>query len=135
MVLEYYQEPLLDDGNQTVDGRQEPAGSIILFRDLWRFEMRVLDSRTLELISDWDIRGRLPLQVELNAVFDPEGDEVVHHFWIPTKTSPATLVQGLEQGANQNSARTGGQNNQDNSNTGDDGAAVTTPEGATNGGP
>ena len=125
---------MLENDGEEAQVRQEPAGSLILFRDLWRFEMRVLDSRTLELISDWDIRGRLPLQVELNAVFDPEGEEVIHHFWIPPKTSPATLVQGLAQGANQNSARTGGQNNQDNSDAGDGGAAVTTPGGATNGG-
>lgn len=97
VVLEYYEEPLLDDGESQAEGRQEPAGSIILYRDIWRFELRVLDIRTSEWISDWDIRGRLPLQVEVNAVFDPDGEEVVHHFWIPPKANPASLMQGLGQ--------------------------------------
>ena len=115
VVLEYYQEPLLDDEDQTAEERQEPAGSLILYRDLWRFELRVLDSRTLELISDWDIRGRLPLQVELNAVFGPEEEEVVHYFWIPPKISPVTLTQGLQQAGAQNgntNNQTGGQTGQ-----------------------
>jgi len=113
VVLEYYEEPLLDDDQQLAEGQQEPAGTIILYRDIWRFELRVLDSRTLELISDWDIQGRLPLQVELNAVFDAQGEEVIHHFWIPPKASPVTLTEGLSQGANQNSGQNSGQNQDD----------------------
>ena len=105
VVIEYYDEPLLDDDEQVAEERQEPAGSIILYRDIWRFELRVLDSRTMELISDWDIAGRLPLQVEVNAVFEPQGEEVIHYFWIPPKTNPAALMRGLQQGTNQNSAR------------------------------
>ena len=106
VVLEYYSEPLLDDNDQLAESSPEPAGSIILYRNIHRFELRVLDSRTLELISDWDIRGRLPLQVELNAVFTPDGKEVVQHFWIPPKTSPATLVNGLGQGSAQGNNQT-----------------------------
>lgn len=99
VVLEYYEEPLLDDEDSQADERQEPAGSIILYRDIWRFEMRVMDTRTMEWISDWDIRGRLPLQIELNAVFNPDGQEVVHYFWIPPKANPASLMRGLQQQA------------------------------------
>lgn len=106
VVLEYYEEPLLDGEDQLGEDRQEPTGSLVIYRDLWRFELRVLDSRTMEWISDWDIRGRLPLQVELNAVFDSEGEEVVHYFWIPPKTNPASLMQANQ---NQNRQRTGGQ--------------------------
>lgn len=101
VVLEYYEEPLLDDEDSVAEDRQEPAGSIILYRDIWRFEMRVLDSRTMEWISDWDIQGRLPLQIELNAVFEPNGEEVIHYFWIPPKANPAALMRavGQQQGA------------------------------------
>lgn len=126
VVLEYYDEPLLDDEEQVADQRQEPAGSIILYRDIWRFELRVLDSRTMELISDWDIAGRLPLQVELNAVFDPQGEEVIHYFWIPPKTNPTSLMRGLQQGANQNSAR--------GTQTGNQGGVTPSIPGGTNGG-
>lgn len=97
VVLEYYEEPLLDSGVNQGEQSQEPSGSIILYRDIWRFEMRVMDVRTMEWISDWDIRGRLPLQIEVNAVFDPEGEEVVHYFWIPPKANPASLVGELQQ--------------------------------------
>ncbi|MDQ8189978.1 hypothetical protein [Roseibacillus persicicus] len=97
VVLEYYEEPLLDDEDSLAEDRQEPAGSIILYRDIWRFELRVLDSRTMEWISDWDIQGRLPLQIELNAVFEPNGEEVIHYFWIPPKTNPAALMRSINQ--------------------------------------
>lgn len=97
VVLEYYEQPLLDDEDSLAQEAQEPAGSLILYRDIWRFELRVLDSRTMEWLSDWDIRGRLPAQIELNAVFDAESEEVVHYFWLPPKTSPAALMQGLGQ--------------------------------------
>lgn len=97
VVLEYYEEPLLDNEDSLAEEGQEPAGSIILYRDIWRFELRVLDSRTMEWLSDWDIRGRLPLQIELNAVFDAESEEVVHYFWLPPKTSPTALMRGLAQ--------------------------------------
>lgn len=110
VVLEYYEELLLDDEEQVGEERQKPAGTLILYRDVWRFELRVLDARTMELISDWDIRGRLPLQVELNAVFDPNGEEVIHHFWIPPKSNPTTLMRGMERSSSANPNQTGGQN-------------------------
>lgn len=97
VVLEYYEQPLLDDEESLAQERQEPAGSIILYRDIWRFELRVLDNRTMEWISDWDIKGRLPLQLELNAVFEPGGEEVVHYFWIPPKANPVSLMRGIGQ--------------------------------------
>lgn len=102
VVLDYYAEPLLDDEESEATERQEPVGSLILYRDIWRFEIRVRDPRTQEWISDWDIRGRLPAQIELNAVFDPNGEEVVHYFWVPPKVNPASLIRGLEQSQRQN---------------------------------
>lgn len=97
VVLEYYEEPLIDDEESQGDDRQEPAGSLILYRNIWYFELRVLDTRTMDWISDWDIRGRLPLQVEMTAVFEPGSDEVIHYFWIPPKANPVSLTRGLEQ--------------------------------------
>ncbi|MBK1833904.1 hypothetical protein [Roseibacillus ishigakijimensis] len=110
VVLEYYEEPLLDDEDQVATERQEPAGSLILYRDIWRFEMRVMDSRTMEWVSDWDIRGRLPLQIELNAVFEPNGEEVIHYFWVPPKANPSALMRGMGQGSNARGGTRGGGN-------------------------
>ncbi|MEM9283693.1 MAG: hypothetical protein AAGA96_17870 [Verrucomicrobiota bacterium] len=104
VVLDYYEEPLLDVNANSTQLRPEPVGSIILYRDIWRFELRALDSRQMEWLSDWDIRGRLPIQFELNAVFDRQGEEVVHYFWIPRKANPASMMQALGQGTTQNTS-------------------------------
>jgi hypothetical protein len=105
VVLEYYEEPLLNTDDQLAAERPEPDGSIILYRDIWRFEIRALDVNTLEFLIEWDVRGRLPLQLEMNAVFEPDGEEVVHHFWLPTKVSPAQLVRSVQGGGGRNGPR------------------------------
>ncbi|MDP0490464.1 MAG: hypothetical protein Q7Q71_05395 [Verrucomicrobiota bacterium JB023] len=111
VVLEYYEEALLDDQDNVAAVRPEPVGSIILYRDIWRFELRALDSRTMEWVSDWDIRGRLPLQFELNAVFDSDGEEIVHFFWIPPKTNPANLMRNLSEQSAERGRRNQGEDN------------------------
>ena len=94
VVLRYYEEPLLDDSDSTADVLADPVAEITLLRDVWRFEWKVLDGRTMEWDYEWDIRGRMPLQLELNVVFQRNGDEVVHYFWIPPKTNPETVMKG-----------------------------------------
>lgn len=94
VVLRYYEEPILDDNDSTDEFQADPVAEIVLLRDVWRFEWQVLDGRTMEWDYEWDIRGRMPLQLELNVVFHRNGDEVVHYFWIPPKTNPETVMQG-----------------------------------------
>lgn len=93
IVLRYYEEAVLDDSDSTADVNAEPVAEITLLRDVWRFEWRVLDGRTMEWDYEWDVRGRMPLQLELNVVFHRNGDEVVHYFWIPPKANPETLMR------------------------------------------
>ncbi len=126
VVIDYYEEQILDDDDGLAQEQQEPIGSIILYRDLWYFELRALDIRTQEWVSDWEIRGRLPLQIEMNAVFEPNGDEVVHYFWLPAKENPATLVRSLSTG------RQGGANRNQRGNQG--GAASGGDQGGPGGG-
>jgi len=101
VVLNYYDVPVLNNNEEFADGRPEPVGSIILYRDLWRFELRVIDRNAPleepEWLSEWAVRSRVPVMIELNAVFDSEGDEVVHYFWLPPKVNPETLVRNLGQ--------------------------------------
>lgn len=94
IVLRYYDEPILEDTAQSEALRADPIAELTLLRNVWRFEWRVLDGRTMEWDYNWDVQGRMPLQLELNVVFHPDGDEVIHYFWIPPKVNPATLMQG-----------------------------------------
>ena len=102
IVLRYFDVPILDDSDSTADVGAEPVAELILLRDLHSFEWEVLDGRTLEQFFDWEIRGRLPLQLKLEARFGPEEDLMIHHFWIPAKVNPETVIQGLQSGQNQN---------------------------------
>ena len=117
VVLDYYDVPILDDNEEFAEQGAEPVGSIILYKDIWRFELRALDLNNASLdepewFPEWEIRGRLPVQFELNAVFTPDGEEVVHYFWLPPKTNPATLLrQSL------NTRRQGGTGQNEGSNT------------------
>ena len=108
VVLRYYEEAILDDADSTADVRADPVAEITLLRDVWRFEWRVLDGRTMEWDYEWDIRGRSPLQLELNVVFRRNGEEIVHYFWIPTKTSPETLMQQNRRPVANTGGTTGG---------------------------
>ncbi|NNC89834.1 MAG: hypothetical protein HKN82_15360 [Akkermansiaceae bacterium] len=96
IVLRYYEEPILDDEDSTANVRADPVAEITLLRDVWRFEWKVLDGRTMEWDYVWDVRGRMPLQLELNVVFNRNGEEIIHYFWIPPKTSPATLMRAMQ---------------------------------------
>jgi hypothetical protein len=110
VVLRYYEEAILDDSDSTADLRAEPVAELVLLRNLYSFEWEVLDGRTMEQYYDWDIRGRLPLQVKLEARFSPEEDLVVHHFWIPPKANPETLMRTLTGGKGAQPSPTGGEN-------------------------
>ena len=98
IVLRYYEEAILDDSDSTANLRAKPVAELVLLRNLYSFEWEVLDGRTMEQYYDWDIRGRLPLQVKLEVRFSPEDDLMVHHFWIPPKANPETLMRSLTGG-------------------------------------
>lgn len=93
IVLRYYEEAILDDSDSTAEVNAEPLAEITLLRDVWRFEWWALDGRTMEWTEEWDVRGRMPLQLELNVVFSRTGEEVIHYFWIPPKVNPETIAR------------------------------------------
>lgn len=97
VVLRYYEEAILDDSDSTADVRAEPVAELVLLRNLYTFEWEVLDGRTMEQYFDWDIRGRMPTQLKLEARFSPEDDLIVHHFWIPPKMSPELVIRNLQR--------------------------------------
>ncbi len=103
IVLRYYEEEILDDSESTF-GSLTPAGpfaEIVLLEDVRFFEWRVLDGREMEWYYDWDLPGRLPLQVELLVAFGPTGPEMRHVFWIPPRQNPGVSARQMMQEARQ----------------------------------
>ena len=101
IVLRYYEEPILDDSDSVGNENAEPVAEITLLRDIFWFEWWARDGRTLEYSETWDVRGRLPIQMELRLKFDQNSEEIVHHFWIPPKLNPETVMRSQQRAAPQ----------------------------------
>jgi hypothetical protein len=57
----------------------------------------------MEWQYDWEIQGRLPLQLELTMAIGAKGEEVRQIFWLPPKQSPEVAMRQMQQsGANAN---------------------------------
>jgi len=112
IVLEYYNEPILDSDEGPAERGIEPIASIILLNDVRLFEWNVLDGRNYNTTErdawpyDWDQNNRRPTYVELKVVFENGDREVKRLFWIPTKANPRTTMNALRNKAG--SARGGG---------------------------
>ncbi len=95
IVLSYYEEEILQDTN-TQDRDIEPFARVALLEDVSIFEWRVLDGRTMEWQYDWDLQGRLPLQMELKIAFGQE-DTIRQIFWITPKQNPEVMINQILQ--------------------------------------
>ena len=130
IVLKYYEDEVLE-GSESEFGSSaiapEPFAEIVLLEDVAYFEWRMLDGRTMEWQYDWDVQGRLPLQVELTMAIGARGEEIRQIFWVPPKQNPEVIMRQMAQG--------GG-----NGGTGSDGGqtpptvTIPTPGGGTPGG-
>jgi prepilin-type N-terminal cleavage/methylation domain-containing protein len=104
IVLRYYENEILPDSQSTPQGSQldnQPFAEISLLEDVAYFEWRVLDGRTMEWQYDWDLQGRMPLQLELVMAIGAQGAETRHVFWIPPKQNPEVLMRQMMQGGPQ----------------------------------
>ena len=117
IVLRYYENEILE-GSQSEFGESsaqadEPFAEIVLLTDVAFFEWRVLDGRSMEWQFDWEIQGRLPLQVELTMAIGAKGEEIRQVFWIPPKQNPEVMMRQLLQGGGNGGAGVpgGGGNN------------------------
>lgn len=101
IVLRYYENEILE-GSASGPGQsalgEEPFAEIVLLTDVAYFEWRVLDGRSMEWQYDWEIEGRMPLQVELVMAIGARGQEIRHVFWIPPKANPEVMMRQLGQG-------------------------------------
>jgi len=105
IVLRYYENEIIDPesstGGTSSAADQEPFAEILLLTDVAYFEWRVLDGRTMEYQYDWDLPGRLPLQMELSCKFGASGEEIRQIFWIPPRQNPEVFMRQLQQTAGQ----------------------------------
>jgi prepilin-type N-terminal cleavage/methylation domain-containing protein len=98
IVLRYYEEEILKDSdNVQSNTKVEPFAEVVLLEDVRTFEWRVLDGRTMEWQYDWDLVGRLPLQVELTIAFGSQGAPMRQIFWITPKQDPEVMMRQLQQ--------------------------------------
>ena len=102
IVLRYYENEILE-GSASLDGGKsyldnKPFAEVELLKDVAFFEWRVLDGSSMEWQYDWDIQGRLPLQLELTVAFGDKGEEMRHIFWIPPKQNPEVALRQIMQG-------------------------------------
>jgi prepilin-type N-terminal cleavage/methylation domain-containing protein len=106
IVLRYYEDEILEGSDalntSTSQLDNKPFAEIELLDDVAYFEWRVLDGRLMEWQYDWEIQGRLPLQLELTLAFGAQGEEMRHIFWISPKQNPEVVLrQILQSGGNQ----------------------------------
>lgn len=95
IVLRYYENEVLEGAESTFGQSaldNEPFAEIVLLEDVAYFEWRVLDGNSLEWLFDWDMQGRLPLQVELTMAVGAKGEEIRQVFWLPPKQNPEAVI-------------------------------------------
>ncbi|WP_193211683.1 type II secretion system protein GspJ [Luteolibacter marinus] len=98
IVMRYYEDEILEDSdNLDTTGENEPFAEVVLLEDVRTFEWRVLDGRTMEWQYDWDLVGRLPLQMELTIAFGSDGEFIRQIFWIIPKQDPEVMMRQLQQ--------------------------------------
>lgn len=116
IVLKYYENEVLQDSASNFKSavEEKPFAEIILLTDVAYFEWRVLDGRSMEWAYDWEIQGRLPLQLELTLAIGAKGEEIRQIFWVPPKQNPEVLMRQMAQsggGANPEAGNGGGNGN------------------------
>jgi hypothetical protein len=127
IVLRYYEEEILEDSDNLENSTNtEPFAEVVLLEDVRTFEWRVLDGRTMEWQYDWDLVGRLPLQMELVIAFGNQGEFMRHVFWITPKQDPEVMMRQLQQQQQQAGGIPGG---------GQGGIDIGGPGGGPDGGP
>jgi prepilin-type N-terminal cleavage/methylation domain-containing protein len=100
IVLRYYEDEILEGsestfGESAVD--KEPFAEIVLLTDVAYFEWRALDGQSLEWQYDWEIQGKLPIQLELVMSIGAKGEEIRQVFWLPPKQNPEVVMRQLLQ--------------------------------------
>ena len=110
VVLEYYDERILDSDEGPAERGIDPIASVTLLYDVRLFEWQVVDLREYEPDRgeweiEWDEPRRLPGFVELTVVFQVGDSPIKRLFWIPNRANPQSTMAALQnaaRGARQN---------------------------------
>lgn len=109
IVLRYYDEEILEDSATSFKSSAANVPTeIVLLTDVAFFEWRALDGRSMEWQYDWDLQGRMPLQLELTMAIGAKGEEIRRVFWLPPKMSPEVRMRSLGNNGNAPAAGPGG---------------------------
>lgn len=104
IVLRYYENEILEGSGSDFDSTaeaEEPYAEIVLLRNVDYFWWRVMDGNDMEEWKyEWDMAGRLPLQVEVQMAIGVDGEPLRHVFWLPPKQNPEVVMREL--GSEQN---------------------------------
>jgi prepilin-type N-terminal cleavage/methylation domain-containing protein len=98
IVLKYYENEILEGSASTFGSSlrdKEPFAEIVLLEDVAFFEWRVLDAGTMEWQYDWNVQGRLPIQLELTMAIGAKGEEMRQVFWLPPKQNPEVVMRQM----------------------------------------
>ncbi len=104
IVLEYYDEAILDSDEGPAERGIEPIASIVLLNDVRLFEWSVIRGTEYSPDrNDWeyqwtDTRNR-PTFVELKVIFENDDPPITRLFWIPKKANPQTTMNALRNKA------------------------------------
>lgn len=124
IVLSYYEMEILE-GSESQPGTSQadikPFAEIVLLTDVAYFEWRALDGRSMEWTYDWQIPGRLPLQLELVMAIGAKGEEIRQVFWIPPKQNPEAVMRQYQMGGTAAGGGGGGNANGGDNDTDDGG--------------
>lgn len=109
IVMSYYENEIIEDASGTegvsssasTASDEKPFAEIVLLTDVAYFEWHALDGRTMEYDEEWDLPGRLPLQMELVCAFGSDGEEIRHVFWVPPRQNPEVFMRQMQQGGGQ----------------------------------
>ena len=101
IVLRYYENEILEGSAVTpgsTPGDNKPFAEIVLLEDVAFFDWQVLDGTSMEWQEEWDIQGKLPIQLELIMAIGANGEEMRHVFWLPPKQNPEVVMRQMMQG-------------------------------------
>ncbi len=106
IVVEYFDEAILDSEETTAERGIDPVATVTLLEDVRLFEWYVIRANNHDMtmsLNDWEYDwtqvNQLPTYVKLKIVFELGGPEIIRNFWIPNKQSPRTVMSALQNAA------------------------------------
>lgn len=100
VVLEYYDQAILDSDEGPAERGIEPFASIVLLSDVREFIWRVVANQNYSPDHEeweyvWNDTRNRPTFIELEVIFSNDDPAIKRLFWIPNKANPQTTMNAL----------------------------------------